>query len=605
MKLIKKIEVYYYRSLYKATLNNVGDLNVIFGRNDSGKSNLLRALNLFFNGKIDSGHDFDFSLDMSDPRKKEAREAKGRQFLWIRITFNVPENYEGALGKTIAIKKQWNRDGKVNQVEQPALPSVGKKARLTRFLNDIDFTYIPAVKDIEVYSDLIERLYGAAAETDTLQNATRDFIAAISGETSDLTTQLTDMLGAPASIRPPTDMKRLFRNLDFAQGIDNHSLLRQKGDGIKARYLPELLHFINENEVRSKFYLWGFEEPENSLDLGAATTEAKRFAEFASCNDVQIFITSHSPAFYLAEAENVAANRFFISKQEYNDSNEMVPPNAAERIDEIEDAERVMDRAGLLQLPFVIRQMEVQKTELEEYKEKAEVLRNTLLTLNQPTLFVEGSHDVTLFSSALRRMEHDHNIAVRPLNGTPGTVKGLFKALLANGGVNPAAPTLFLYDNDEAGRDAARALTGKSVGEEPAVFSDTVFVWTLPMSVNFKQFLDEYSIQEKQAIFTAEFLFPVVDANNFCLEFIEMNQENQQISKWKSTIHNKYFETLKNQQTVVSLLNAEPGTAPWLYARGVPNLAKEEFTNRAIEEGWNTADIDGIINVVADRLLNG
>lgn len=68
MKLIKKIEINYLRSLYRLEVKDVGDLNVIFGRNDSGKSNLLRGLNLFFNGDTEPTREFDFELDMSDIR---------------------------------------------------------------------------------------------------------------------------------------------------------------------------------------------------------------------------------------------------------------------------------------------------------------------------------------------------------------------------------------------------------------------------------------------------------------------------------------------------------------------------------------------------------
>lgn len=314
MKIIKKIEVNYLRSLYSATLDDAGDLNVVFGRNDSGKSNLLRALNLFFNNQTEPGRQFDFDLDMSDRRKQEARDAKGRQFIWIKITFNLPSNYHASLGTEIAIKKQWNRDGDVSQTVFPSVDSAGKQARLTRFFNEIDFTYIPAIKDLNVYADLIERMYGAASETAALREATSTFVNAIEGQTTVLSRQLTTLFGAPARLAPPTEMSQLFRNLDFAHGEDGHSLLRQKGDGVKARHIPELLRYINGNETRKKFFFWGFEEPENSLDLGAAEAEAIRFSEFAQRPDTQIFITSHSPAFYLAADHATAAiRRFFIT----------------------------------------------------------------------------------------------------------------------------------------------------------------------------------------------------------------------------------------------------------------------------------------------------
>lgn len=52
MELIKQVEIAYFRSIYKDDLNNCSGTNVIFGRNDAGKSNVLRALNLFLGMKL-------------------------------------------------------------------------------------------------------------------------------------------------------------------------------------------------------------------------------------------------------------------------------------------------------------------------------------------------------------------------------------------------------------------------------------------------------------------------------------------------------------------------------------------------------------------------
>ena len=264
MQLLKKIEINYFRSIYSAILDDVGDLNLFFGKNDSGKSNILRALNLFFNDKVDPGVPFDFNLDMSDYRKLKAAEAKGRQFVWIKLTLDVPENYRRSLGDEVSIKKQWNRDGEVNFSSSPQF-SGGKSGRLSRLLNEIDFTYIPAIKDLSVYADLIERMYSSAAENREMLEATNNFITAIGQQTGTLTNQLSSIFGSQATLSPPTDMATLFRNLDFSHGVEKHSLFKQKGDGIKARHLPELLRFINESTTKKKFFLWGFEEPENSL----------------------------------------------------------------------------------------------------------------------------------------------------------------------------------------------------------------------------------------------------------------------------------------------------------------------------------------------------
>ncbi|XYK81600.1 MAG: ATP-dependent nuclease [Labrenzia sp.] len=602
MKLIKKIEINYLRSLYSATLDSVGDLNVIFGRNDSGKSNLLRALNLFFNNETDANRYFDFDLDMSDPRKQEARDAKGRQFIWVKITFNVPHNYRGVLGEEIAIKRQWNRDGEVNTTIFPNLETAGQQSRLTRFLNDIDFTYIPAIKDLTVYADLIERMYAAAAETATLEQATSQFIGAIESQTTSLSEQLSSLFGAPAHLAPPTEMSQLFRNLDFAHGDDGHSLLRQKGDGVKARHLPELLSYINQNEPRKKLYLWGFEEPENSLDLGAAELEARRFASFAEQLDTQIFITSHSPAFYLADESNSSEiRRYFISKQQKNEEGEMLPRNASSLIDRIADAETKMAQAGLLQLPFVIRRMGEQRRELQEKATEAETLRSELASLRKPTLYVEGPHDVGLFQSAFDRIGVNNDVSVKALGGTPQTTEGLLSAVLQQGGLNAAALTLFLFDDDKAGRAAYRKLCNGTPQDQPKPYEENMLVWAIQRTEDFNRFTRRNSINRDQAFFTAEFLYPVNEASQICADLVAAYPDQSRLRPWLETINGDYWPGL-GQQKCARLQNAEFGSEDWFFARGVPSELKAQFAERAIEDNISTESIDEIARTVWNSL---
>lgn len=601
MILLQKIEINYLRSLYSATLDDVGDLNIVFGRNDSGKSNLLRALNLFFNGKVDPGTWLDFELDMSDRRKQEARDAKGRQFIWIKVTFRVPENYRNSLGDVISVKKQWNRDGDVSQTVFPSLDTAGKQARLTRLLNEINFSYIPAIKDMNVYADLIERMYGAAAETTTLREATNRFVDAIEGQTTSLSEQLAKLFGAPARLAPPTEMSKLFRSLDFSHGEDRHSLLRQKGDGVKARHLPEILRFINENELKKRFYLWGFEEPENSLDLGAAEAEARRFAKFSERFDTQIFITSHSPAFYLSSAENSSTiRRFFITKQIKSTGDEMLPKNAASLIDKLEDAEAKMEQAGLLQLPFVIRQMGEQRRALQDQQQEAEKLRKKLSELQQPTLFVEGKHDVEMFDLSLKRLGKDASIALKPLGGTPQSVDALLSSVIEQGGINSSSLAFFLFDDDKAGRGAYRKLCKGTPGQEPSKIQDRAFAWTIPWTETFKKFARKNNITREQAFFTGEFLYPAEEAAEICLELINALGRNK-FSDWFSTINGDYWPHL-GQKKCYELLQAKEGSVDWFYARGVPDSLKGQFANKAREQGLSTEYIDEITGKILGQI---
>jgi predicted ATP-dependent endonuclease of OLD family len=64
MKIIKKIEVSKFRSIYSIDID-ADEINIFSGRNNQGKSNILKALNLFFNSKSNFDQDFDQGKDFN------------------------------------------------------------------------------------------------------------------------------------------------------------------------------------------------------------------------------------------------------------------------------------------------------------------------------------------------------------------------------------------------------------------------------------------------------------------------------------------------------------------------------------------------------------
>lgn len=54
MLRIKHIRIKNFRSIVDLSID-VGKMNIFVGLNDAGKSNVLKALNLFFNGETEPG----------------------------------------------------------------------------------------------------------------------------------------------------------------------------------------------------------------------------------------------------------------------------------------------------------------------------------------------------------------------------------------------------------------------------------------------------------------------------------------------------------------------------------------------------------------------
>ena len=86
----------------------------------------------------------------------------------------------------------------------------------------------------------------------------------------------------------------------------------QRGDGVQVRHIPEILAFLSDRGSED-YHIWGFEEPENSLELAAAIHEANRFLEFSKSSNKQIFLTSHSPAFFRLDQDGL--KKYFVSKK--------------------------------------------------------------------------------------------------------------------------------------------------------------------------------------------------------------------------------------------------------------------------------------------------
>ncbi|MEO0979763.1 MAG: AAA family ATPase [Pseudomonadota bacterium] len=308
MRLIDSIEISYFRSVYSAKLKDVGDLNILVGSNDCGKSNVLRALNLFFNGNPSPNEQFDFLEDVSHIRQDEAREAKGRLTIWIKITFNNIEKWR-TLPEKFTIKRVWNRYSDTSEI---SFDVDTRPANITKFLNKIDFHYVPAVKHTSTYSFYLRKLYETISQDPEfdLIAPSEELSRSINQAVSELSNQVENTIGIKSQINIPTDFGTLFERLNFETMNGEHRIpLTKRGDGIQSRHIPHILEHISENN--KKLNIWGYEEPENSLELANSFDLAGQFRNTFSKNN-QVFVTSHSPAFYGINDENT--KKYYIRK---------------------------------------------------------------------------------------------------------------------------------------------------------------------------------------------------------------------------------------------------------------------------------------------------
>lgn len=403
MQLIDEIEISYFRSFYKFKLRNLSDLNIIFGKNDSGKSNVVRALNLFFSGRPEHSQDFEFPIDFSDQRLSESEQSEDvRKFLYIKITFNTPKSFQPSLGESFYVKRQWtvSRGQDYHEEMSSSIPN-NRRHIATRLLNKIKFIYIPAIKDIRIFEMLLAGIHETVANSDPFTGAIAEFSTRLQELTSEMFHNLPKEVSTSTKIGAPTQLSQLFQTLDFETIADGErlpkSLTRQRGDGVKVRHIPELLNFISEND-KYEYHIWGFEEPENSLDFVAAQSEAARLLILAKGQLVQVFMTTHSPSFYLLEDESVA--KYYVSKDE-NGKSAVLQGRELEKL----DAQSAIGEG--FYLPAVaeaVKNVASAEARAKASEEKISLLQRELGAIMTPVVLTEGRTDAEILLIAWEKL---------------------------------------------------------------------------------------------------------------------------------------------------------------------------------------------------------
>ncbi len=324
MKLIEKIEIKYFRSFSDKSVKIVSlqDLNIFSGSNDVGKSNVLKALNLFFNDEIIIGEKFSLEKDLSflqAQRSMEKVRSKKKKrteddpyvsqrdlFVSVKIHFNRHIDHSNSTTPVrFWVQKKWDKNGlalqnsnietayKKKNKRPPTQPQAAAlQGQLTQFLNSIYFEYIPAVKDRKFLKHLFNKLQASLFDRDkSFKGTSVRLNEKITTITSDLFEEFKAKTDIGATFEIPETLLDFFSTISVS--TENGVSLYSRGDGIQARFIPAILNEISKGK---KHVLWGFEEPENSYEYRAAEQLAKDFQNEYS-KKKQIFITSHTKEF--------------------------------------------------------------------------------------------------------------------------------------------------------------------------------------------------------------------------------------------------------------------------------------------------------------------
>ena len=277
MLRIKQIRIKNFRSIVDLDIN-VDKMNIFVGLNDAGKSNILKALNLFFNNETEPGCAFDFETDYSKyapVRKKKAKEIE------ISIVFAIPVRY--SYHEDVEWIKTW-RDGGMhgdNSSEWNFTPY----SKVPTLLKRIRYKYVPAVKSDNYFKLLLADLYMSIAKevnSELIQKA-EEYSLALDGFTQKIGLRVQKIVGIKSNLIMPTNQVDIFKELVFATNDKSGKSveLSYRGDGIKAVHIPAILkytrnvYYIGNMEIarlqKGNITFYNLDGDEIEKELGIAT----------------------------------------------------------------------------------------------------------------------------------------------------------------------------------------------------------------------------------------------------------------------------------------------------------------------------------------------
>ena len=451
--VIREIQIKNFRSIRNMTIS-ARKHNVIVGLNDVGKSNILRALNLFFNNQTDNGKAYDFDYDFAYHFPAKSKKTKE---VVIVVKFEVPDTFKNC--GIITWKKSWRRSGQVlDEVCDEKGNQLPSSSRIPLALKNIRYRYVPAVKSREFYKELLVDLYETLSQSISipLQESTEQFADSIKSNTDPLTKGLWESLSIESVLTVPNNLQEFFKSLVFETKNTDDDFkvpLDLRGDGIQARHIPQILKFMAEEDQNSRtkgsprvYTIWGYEEPENGLEISKAFEMAKEFAEIAK--EIQLFVTTHSPAFYIEAQKCPFANVVYIKREKSGETKIIDKPNVSFMNEEL----------GIM--PVVAPYIRERVQEIETYKR---LIKENYLT-DVSTIAVEGITDrnyleraIMLYSPFLQKLLDEKKLRLSA-NQECGGSRQIVEWGKAWCHAGFTSRICFVLDADDAGNTAKRDL---------------------------------------------------------------------------------------------------------------------------------------------------
>ena len=333
MVAIKDVAIENFRSIAGTPLSfPFTDYCVVVGANNTGKSNILRALQLFFCGNVD-GLPYDADTDFP---KCPSLGNRAQTKITVTIEYNPSKN----IGIDKAVKELERQSGQKRlsgNLLRLRLEYSRKNIAQWRFFSkaglrniraelvapvvaavqsSIRFKYLPVGRDIletiktELSEELVRTIFsgwsGAVKARQEINEAIAELISKLQPRLSSSGVEITDAIKEVFGEIKRLELRLPFDNLETmlpslvpAIRDSYETPLNQKGAGIQTSTLLFLLKYLADHHPQRHnlriTYVWAIEEPESYLHPLRQKGMADILTQFSS--EVQTIVTTHSAHF--------------------------------------------------------------------------------------------------------------------------------------------------------------------------------------------------------------------------------------------------------------------------------------------------------------------
>lgn len=374
------------------------DYGPMVGLNSAGKSNILRALNLYFNDATDeNGTPVSWTKDRYD--SSDRNEGIGISVEFDLTQMSLRKQQKDALERngltdTVSINKSWTFDVVSRRAEEHIayspfihggwdIPDAELRSQLLGIVRSIAYRYIPnharpeeliRAQLQQLRPELIQRLRATQSYRSGKANAFLEELSRV-GQRMFEPTRKAIRDGSPnVDVVPefPTDFAELAFELGVQAVVGGGAArdLAMAGSGTQSF---AHLHFLDmaDRSIRRRSFgwiqgsIWAMEEPESFLHAGLRTRYARDLMEYSRWQRRQVLFSTHQDEF-LHQAEEA----FYVTRDSVNGTIARLMPSA--------DALAYSTQAAVTSFQHPL-------------------LRN----LDQPLVIVEGRFDVMYIRAAI------------------------------------------------------------------------------------------------------------------------------------------------------------------------------------------------------------